>query len=117
MPRPGDVETVVFAGATGVKRRPAVLVSSDLYHIHRPDVILGLLTTNITSATAPTDYILQDWASAGLRRPSAFRAYLGMELSARVNVIGHLSERDWRGVQAALAAALALPGSAPRLSP
>jgi mRNA interferase MazF len=45
MPEPGDIMTVDFPGATGVKRRPAVVVSSPLYHTHRPDVILGVITS------------------------------------------------------------------------
>jgi len=61
---------VDFAGATGVKRRPVVVLSSDLYHQHRPDVVLGSLTSQIASATFPTDYILQDWSAAGLHQPS-----------------------------------------------
>ena len=109
MPEPGDVVTVDFVGATGIKRRPAVVVSSRLYHAHRPDVILAVLTTQVTTATTPTDYVLQDWAAAGLRRPSAFRAYLGMATPAAVHVIGHLSARDWGSVQACLTRALALP--------
>jgi mRNA interferase MazF len=60
MPEPGDVVTVDFVGATGVKRRPAVVVSSRLYHAHRPDLILAVLTTQVATATAPTDYVLQD---------------------------------------------------------
>lgn len=108
MPEPGNVVTVDFVGAMGVKRRPAVVVSSHLYHAHHPDLILAVLTTQITAATAPTDYILQDWAAAG-RHPSAFRAYLGMATPAAVHVIGHLSTRDWGSVQACLMRALALP--------
>ena len=72
MPEPGDVVTVDFVGATGIKRRPAVVVSSRLYHTHRPDVILAVLTTQITTATAPTDYVLQDWAAAGSAAPRPF---------------------------------------------
>src|SRR5262249_14142945 len=109
MPEPGDVVTVDFVGATGIKRRPAVVVSSRLYHAHRPDVILAVLTTQVTTATTPTDYVLQDWAAAGLRRPSAFRAYLGMATPDAVHVIGHLSARDWGSVQACLTRALAIP--------
>jgi mRNA interferase MazF len=93
MPNPGDVITVDFIGAAGVKRRPAVVISSALYHAHRPDLILAVLTTQTTTATTPTDYLLQDWTSAGLHRPSAFRAYFGMALPAAVQVIGHLSAR------------------------
>ena len=50
MADPGDVVTVDFLGATG----------ADQPNIPRDD---------------PLDYLLQeDWASAGLRQPSAFRA-------------------------------------------
>lgn len=102
--------TVDFIGATGVKRRPAVVISSALYHAHRPDLILAVLTTQTTTATAPTDYILQDWAAAGLHRPSVFRAYFGMAIPADVRVIGHLSAHDWNGVQTCLTRALAIQG-------
>lgn len=74
MLQPGDVVVVDFVGATGVKRRPAVVVSTDLYHSHHPDVMLSTLTTQVSAATTPTDYVLQDWSTAGLHAPSAFRA-------------------------------------------
>src|SRR5262245_47869274 len=112
MPDPGDIVTVDFVGATGVKRRPAIVVSSDLYHTNRPDLILAALTTQTASATTPTDYILHDWAAAGLHQPSAFRAYFGMATPAAVTIIGHLSERDWQGVQACLVLDLALTADA-----
>jgi mRNA interferase MazF len=111
MPKSGDVVTANFVGAAGVKRRPAVVVSSDLYHSHRPDLILAVLTSQIAAATTPLDYVLQDWAAAGLHQPSAFRAFFGMDNPAKVQVIGHLSERDWKEVQARLALALAVPSN------
>ena len=83
----GDVVTVDFRGATGVKRRPAVVVSSDEYHTRRPDVVLCVLTTNVASAKSSLDYTLQDWAGAGLHAPSAFRAYFGMALPSAVKPI------------------------------
>jgi mRNA interferase MazF len=55
MPDPGDVVTVDFVGATGTKRRPAVVVSSALYHHHRPDLVLGVLTSQVSRATTPLD--------------------------------------------------------------
>lgn len=55
MVKPGDVVTVDFPGVTGIKRRPAVVVSTDTYHKTRPDAILGLLTSQVTAATGPTD--------------------------------------------------------------
>ncbi len=41
----GDVVTVDFPGFKGIKRRPAVVLSSTIYNTTRPDLILGLITT------------------------------------------------------------------------
>lgn len=108
MPDPGDVVTVDFPGATGAKRRPAVVLSSATYHTYRPDLILGIITSRVAAATTPLDCQLQDWAAAGLRRPSAFRAYIATAAATDIRVIGHLSARDWQAVQACTLAALTL---------
>jgi mRNA interferase MazF len=102
MPKPGDLVLVDFVGATGVKRRPSVVVSSDLYHLNRPDIILGVVTSNIASAKSPTDHLIQDWAKAGLRSPSAFRAYFGMALPTKVRKAGELSSRDFEAILACI---------------
>jgi mRNA interferase MazF len=65
---------VDFPGVTGIKRRPAVMLSSATYHAIRPDTIVGLITTR-TSGLGVTDYELQDWATAGLRVASIFRSF------------------------------------------
>ncbi len=108
MVKPGDVVTVDFPGVTGIKRRPAVVVSTDTYHKTRPDAILGLLTGQVGAATRPTDYVLQDWQTAGLHSPSAFRAFLATLPATSLTTIGHLSDRDWLSIQACLRAALAV---------
>ena len=97
--QPGDVVTVAFIGADGAKRRPAVVISSTVYHETRPDIIIGLLTSNISAATQPTDYVLQDYDEAGLYSESAFRSYLNMVLPSALTKIGSLSARDWIQVQ------------------
>jgi mRNA interferase MazF len=109
MPDSGDVVTLEFRGARGITRRPAVVVSSDTYHQHRPDIIVGVITSNLQAATTPTDFIIQDWQAAGLRQPSAFRSYLNTVLPSDVRVNGRLSERDWAGVRQCLSHVLAMP--------
>ncbi|MCL4487967.1 MAG: type II toxin-antitoxin system PemK/MazF family toxin [Chloroflexi bacterium] len=108
MPRAGDIVTVDFPGIRGIKRRPAVIVSTDIYHGTRPDLILGLVTSNLAGATAPTDYVLQDWHLAGLHTPSAFRAFLVTLPATSINIVGHLSDRDWQQVQGRLKMAIAV---------
>jgi mRNA interferase MazF len=105
---PGDVVTAWLMGTVQAKRRPAVVVSSDIYHATRPDIIIAMLTTQIAHAVAPTDYILHDWSAAGLRQPSALRVYLYTVLPVKASLIGHLTDRDWQQVQARLRLGLAV---------
>jgi len=39
----GDLVSVDFPGVTGIKRRPAVILSSSTYDSIRPDIIVGLM--------------------------------------------------------------------------
>ena len=59
MAMPGDVVVFDFPGAMGLKRRPAVIVSSDLYHLHRPDVYL--VTTLPSSTRRIGGLSVRDW--------------------------------------------------------
>lgn len=107
---PGDLVTVDFPGVTGVKRRPAVVLSSITYHANRPDVIVGLVTTQ-TTGLGVTDYALKDWAVAGLRVASVFRSFIvTLPPSANLILIGKLSERDWKSVRACIKIAIAERG-------
>jgi mRNA interferase MazF len=113
-PEPSTVVLLDFPGVTGTKRRPAVILSSELYHKERPDVIVGLITSQTAAAIAATDYLLQDWRAAGLRRESAFRSFLvTLPRSALMGRIGRLSDRDWRVVRERLQSALASPEAMP----
>jgi len=107
--KPGDLVVVDFPGVTGIKRRPAVVLSSDAYHSTRPDAILGLITSQIAGSIGVTDHALVDWAVAGLRLPSLFRSFLvTVPRTAIYQVAGHLSDHDWLAVRAKLGTALTL---------
>jgi mRNA interferase MazF len=94
----GDVVAVDFPGVNGIKRRPAVVLSSKTYHTNRPDVIVGLLTSQ-SGSLGVTDYILQDWKDARLKVSSVFRCFIAtLPPSANFVYVGHLSDRDWQGV-------------------
>lgn len=110
----GDVVVLDFPGVTGVKRRPAVVLSSDVYHGARPDIVVGLITSQTSAALGHTDYALRDWAAAGLRVPSAFRSFFAtLPPSANPVVVGTLSGRDWKAVRQRVKAALAPLEDAP----
>jgi hypothetical protein len=105
---PGDVAISVLAGAQETKVRPAVVIASVAYLTERPDVLVVILTTKLPAAPGTTDYILQDWRSAGLRAESCFRMFVLTVRRPELTVIGHLSARDWASVRARVRAAFAL---------
>ena len=104
---PGDVVVLDFPGVMEAKRRPTVVVSSTAYHASRPDMVVGLITSQ-TEALGSTDYVLQDWSQAGLRIPSVFRSFFAtLPRATHSTIVGHLSDRDWQGVCACVRIALA----------
>ena len=107
--RAGDVLVVNFPGVTGVKRRPALVLSSAEYHASRPDVVVGLITSRTSAALGTTDCVLQDWKQAGLHKASVFRSFFAtLPRSSQLVVVGHLTERDWASVRGCVKSALDL---------
>jgi mRNA interferase MazF len=106
--KPGDVVVGVLVGAQETKVRPAVVIASATYLAERADAVVGILTTKLPITPATTDYVLQDWQSAGLRAQSCFRAYVLTAHRSELSVIGHRSVRDWDAVRACVRAAFAV---------
>ena len=71
----GDVVLVPFpfSDLSATKVRPAIVISSSLYHTSEPDLILAAITSNLAAASGPLDYVINSWQAAGLRFPSAFK--------------------------------------------
>lgn len=102
----GNVVTAEFQGIVSRKRRPAVVVSSEIYHQERPDAILAVVTSQITKLNSATDYVLEDWQFAGLNKPSAVRIFLFTLPRNQITEIRNLSEKDWKEVQKRLRVSL-----------
>ena len=109
MPDAGEIILVEFPGVVATKRRPAVVLSSVEYHKTRPDLIVGLVTSQTGKATGPTDHLIVDWQAAGLNAPSTFRAFLAtLPKNSIVSTIGRLSTADWQAVQGCLSRSMVL---------
>jgi mRNA interferase MazF len=107
----GDVVLVPFpfSDLSTTKVKPAVIVSSALYHVTEPDLLLAALTSRIAASPSPLDYVLNDWHAAGLRYPSALKPVLFTLDPARVlHHIGALTSMDLTEVDQRLRRALEL---------
>lgn len=68
---PGTIVLVnfVFSDESGVKHRPALILSTDQYHRSRQEAIVAAITSNITRLLVG-DCKVRAWREAGLLYPS-----------------------------------------------
>lgn len=89
-----------FTDQSGVKKRPAVVVSSNLYHAGRRDLIILAITSQIRMPLGFGEALVADWQSAGLLKPSVFKPVLTTIEQTRVlRVMGALSTADRRALE------------------
>jgi mRNA interferase MazF len=106
----GDVVLVefIFSEQEGSKRRPALVVSSELYNKSRHEVIVAAITSNIDRKLIG-ETILKNWKDDGLLHPSTVTAIIQ---TIRTNLItkkiGTLTTIDLTSVKINLLKAMQL---------
>ncbi len=106
----GDIVfvSVRFSDESGAKKRPAVVVSVDAVHESRVDALIVPLTTNLNMRRFG-DYLLLDWAGAGLPRASMAKGVIEtVDRAAFESTLGQLSDRDLAAVESTLRMVLGL---------
>jgi mRNA interferase MazF len=109
--RRGDVVLIPFpyTDLAASKTRPAVVVSSDIYHAARSEFLLAYVSSQLSQANPAIDYMLADWAAAGLLKPSFVRPKVtAIEPALVVYRVGALSARDLLEVDRCLRRAMGL---------
>jgi mRNA interferase MazF len=106
------VVNVPFTNHSGAKRRPALVVSAAAFHRKLPDIIICPISSQprYFGRSRAGDRPLQDWKTAGLRRPSTVRVskILAVEKNLIARRLGKASAQDLRGVEESLRLALNL---------
>lgn len=95
--RRGDVVLVPigFTDRSGIKLRPAVIVSSDQSNRESPDVMIASITGHLQAVHHPGDHVPRQWKAASLLRPSLVQAKLAtVETSILGRRLGSLSPDD-----------------------
>ena len=112
----GDVVLVPFpfSDLPVVKKRPAVVVSSNAYHRASRDVVIAQITSKLAVAPRPGDHQIVAWQEAGLVTPSLARAKLAtLDSGLVLRRMGTMPAPDMRAIDKQLATALSL-GRIPR---
>lgn len=111
----GDVVLIPFpyTDLSANKTRPAVVVSSSTYHNIRFELLLAYLSSQVSKANPPLDYVLTDWKASGLLKPSFIRPKVAtIEPGLVVYQVGRLSTPDLLEVDQRLRQAMALTETA-----
>jgi mRNA interferase MazF len=105
----GDVILVPFpfTDQSGLKRRPAVVVSSAEYNARRQDLVIMAVTSQIRPQPLFGDLTVAEWKKAGLLAPSVVKPVLTtIEKRLVIKRLGHLQQADVRSLRASLRAIL-----------
>lgn len=105
----GDVVLVPFpfTDQSSVKKRPAVVVSSDAYHRDRPDIIIMAITSQMRPTQTVGETPVQNWQDAGLLKPSTIKPLIAtIELGLILNKLGQLKENDLAELKRSIASIL-----------
>jgi mRNA-degrading endonuclease toxin of MazEF toxin-antitoxin module len=106
------VVSVPFSDHSGVKLRPALVVSPVGFHEKLPDVIVSPVSSQPRWHRRPGrgDQPLSDWRAAGLRRPSTVRVSKLLAIDKRIikRTLGSVSAEDMAAVENRLREALGI---------
>ncbi|MEW6542670.1 MAG: type II toxin-antitoxin system PemK/MazF family toxin [Nitrospirota bacterium] len=97
----GDVVLVnfVFSDESGVKRRPALVLSVPRYHQKRRETIVAAITSNV-SRILFGDFKLNDWRQSGLLHPSVVTGVVRTIKQDMIHrKLGSASESDFQEVR------------------
>ncbi|RUT06777.1 hypothetical protein DSM106972_030340 [Dulcicalothrix desertica PCC 7102] len=98
----GDVVLVPFpfTDQTTTKKRPAIIVSSDDYHLQRLDLILIGVTSQANPASYFGEMTITNWKNAGLIKPSIIKPVLTtLDIKLVIKKLGRLEESDYQALQ------------------
>ena len=92
-----------FTDRDAAKRRPALVISNESFNQQHNQIVLAMITTAIENIW-PSDVSLTNWQKAGLKVACRFRLKLfTLDQTLVLKIIGHLSSKDVKSIQAVLA--------------
>ncbi|HHT9112599.1 MAG: type II toxin-antitoxin system PemK/MazF family toxin [Planctomycetes bacterium] len=93
----GDVVLVPFpfSNQTIMKKRPVVIISSDVYNNTSSDIVIMAITGKTGKTFTIGECLIEDWKIAGLLKPSSIKPAIStIEQSLVLKKLGKLSHKD-----------------------
>ena len=85
------------------KKRPGLVVSPNIYNQAGSDIIIVFMTSNLSRSSRPGDYILRNWKSANLPKPTLIRMKFATIARSIIDKrIGRLAQLDQENFKAVL---------------
>ncbi len=103
----GDIVLVPFpfTDQSTIKKRPAVIVSSNNYNSKRPDIIIMAVTSQLQSAIYFGDITVNNWQKAGLLKPSVIKPiFTTLAKKLIIKKLGALNKEDQMSLEKSLTA-------------
>ncbi|MEW6598995.1 MAG: type II toxin-antitoxin system PemK/MazF family toxin [Pseudomonadota bacterium] len=92
-----------FTNQHSTKQRPAVVVSSRVYGLERPDVIMMAVTSQMRPTPALGEVWLNRWREAGLLKTSAVKPVIAtLEKGLIIRRLGRLADEDQAALRTAI---------------
>jgi mRNA interferase MazF len=101
----GDVILVSFpfSNQSAVKKRPAIIISSNTYNNISRDVVIMAITSQIEKTIGIGECLITNWQEAGLLKPSAIKTAIStIEKSLIIRKLGTLTHNDRISMENAL---------------
>ncbi len=102
---PGDVILVPysFAGRSGGRKRPALVVSSTHHNQETGELVIAQITSRLSSAPRVGDHHIEAWRESNLPGPAIVRARLAtIAASQALSKLGKLPDAEFQAAQADL---------------
>jgi mRNA interferase MazF len=98
----GDVILVPFpfTDQSTIKKRPAIVISSEDYNRCKPDLILIAVTSNVRKDLQFGEVFIDEWSAAGLIKPSIVKPIITTtENSLVIKKLGILQPLDLQALE------------------
>ena len=92
-----------FSNQTTTKKRPAVIISSDVYNNTSSDIVIMAITGKTDKTLNVGERLIEDWRGAGLLKPSSIKPAIStIEKNLVLKKLGKLSTKDLISMEEAL---------------